>query len=127
MAIEEYVEEAYCKENQRTLNECASYRFHHYDKILNNLYSQQIHFLTKENLDFKKETGFKYDNAASLKVAQQQWIKFRDADCTYETGKEEGSGSMWQYSHWNCMADRTRERAIQLERFVSCRQNGCPL
>jgi uncharacterized protein YecT (DUF1311 family) len=127
MAIEEYVEEESCQENQIALNACASFRFHHYDKILNDLYAQQMHYLTKENLDFKKEAGIKFENAAALKAAQQQWIKFRDADCMYVAGKQEDGGSSWPLEHLNCMADRTRERALQLEEYVTCRVNGCPL
>jgi uncharacterized protein YecT (DUF1311 family) len=127
MAIDEYVEEDSCQENQLELNFCASFRFHHYDKILNDLYAQQMHYLTKENLDFKKEAGIKFENAAALKATQQQWIKFRDADCMYVAGKKEDGGSSWSFDHWNCMADRTRERALQLEKYVACRVNGCPL
>ena len=101
-----------CEGNQLEINYCASERFKHYDKILNTLYKEQIDYLESE--------GYK-----RLKKSQQQWIKFRDADCLYQAEDWKG-GSGYAQVHWECMAENTKIRAIQLEKYVRCRENGCP-
>ena len=101
-----------CTGNQLEINYCAADRFKHYDKILNDLYKEQV--------DYLESDGYK-----RLKKSQQQWIKFRDADCLYQAEPWKG-GSGWAAVHWECMAEQTKIRAIQLEKYVKCRENGCP-
>ena len=114
-SFEEFKGNPACDRNQREMNKCASKRFEHYDKILNDLYRQQISFL-----------GNTTERANSLKQAQKAWIKFRDLDCAYKAGKRENSGSIWPLVHLSCLAARTKTRASELESYVACRENGCP-
>ena len=114
-SLEEFKRYPGCDGNQREMNACASKRFKHYDKILNDLYKQQISFL-----------GNTTETANSLRESQKAWIKFRDLDCAYDAGKQENSGTIWPLEHLSCLAERTRTRALELEEYVACRQNGCP-
>ncbi|MFK5893906.1 MAG: lysozyme inhibitor LprI family protein [Pseudomonadota bacterium] len=109
----EYKWKSECDKNQSTMNSCASEKFKHYDKILNNTYNEQINYLeTKIYIQY-------------LRNVQRAWIIFRDADCTYDAGKREDSGSIWPLQHYNCLAERTKTRIIELKSYLKCRQNGC--
>ena len=101
-----------CNGKQLEINYCSAERFKHYDNILNNLYKEQKTYLESD--------GYK-----RLKKSQQHWIKFRDSDCLYQAEPWKG-GSGWASVHWECMAEQTKIRAIQLEKYVKCRENGCP-
>lgn len=107
------------------MNQCARDEFVFYEEIMTNLYDQQIHYLTEENKEFKERMDISNYNAEALEDAQDQWLKFRDADCLYWAGPSENSGSIRPFVYWSCMAERTKDRAIQLERYVGCRENGC--
>ena len=50
-----------------------------------------------------------------LVLAQQQWLKFRDANCDYY---ELGGGTIARIRGGNCMLDLTRARAKELEDAV---------
>ena len=115
-----------CTGKQLEINYCSSERFKHYDNLLNNLYKKQINYLKNENTEFKANIKYKLDHAMLLRDAQRKWVKFRDSDCLYQTkGWERGSAH--NSVHFECMAKLTRERAIHLEQYVLCRENGCPL
>lgn len=103
-----------CDKSQSSMNMCAAEEFKHYDKILNNLYKEQINHL--------HTSKFK----SYLKEAQLSWIKFRDNDCTYNAGKPEDSGSIWSLEHNRCLTERTKTRINELQSYILCRQNGCP-
>ena len=115
LAIDEFKRNPSCDGSQREMSQCASKRLEFYDKTLNVLYNKQISFL-----------GENTERANALKEAQKSWIKFRDLDCAYKAGKRENSGSMWLLTHLYCMGDKTRNRALELEAYVACRENGCP-
>jgi uncharacterized protein YecT (DUF1311 family) len=61
----------------------------------------------------------------ALKNAQIKWIAFRDADCLYQVGKPEDSGSIWPLLQSQCLAGHTELRVKQLKAYVACRQDGC--
>jgi len=50
-----------------------------------------------------------------LETAQEQWLKFRDADCEYY---ELGGGTIARVEGGYCMLDLTRTRAHELEQAV---------
>jgi uncharacterized protein YecT (DUF1311 family) len=52
---------------------------------------------------------------AALQKAQRAWIAFRDADCA--SYLDQDWGSMARVEAQQCVLDRTRERADELQRF----------
>jgi uncharacterized protein YecT (DUF1311 family) len=96
---------------QGDLNKCAASELESADKELNELYEQQMEYLTS-------------DGKSSLKAAQLAWIKFRDLACEYEAPYHQGS--MWPMQVILCQAKYTGKRVEDLKGYVSCRQNGCP-
>jgi len=111
---QDYVWEDKCNLDQYNMNICTGEMHRFYDKELNRLYSIQMKHL-------QTETRKKY-----FKDAQLAWIRFRDKDCTYSVGKREDSGSIWPAAHKSCLTERTKTRVMELQRYVACRDNGCP-
>ena len=103
-----------CDSTQASMNECASKQYAALDAELNKQYKAQMAYL--------KSPGEK----KALQDAQKKWIAFRDADCLYQVGRREDSGSIWPLEQAQCLADQTRVRVEQLKKFVACRQEGCP-
>ena len=103
-----------CDANQAAMNACAGKQLAALDADLNKQYQTQMGYL--------KNPAQKQ----ALKSAQQKWIAFRDADCLYQVGKAENSGSIWPLLQSQCLAEQTRVRVEQLKGYVACRQEGCP-
>jgi len=103
-----------CDANQAAMNACAGKQLYALDADLNKQYQAQMGYL--------KNPAQKQ----ALKSAQQKWIAFRDADCLYQVGKAENSGSIWPLLQSQCLAEQTRVRVEQLKGYVACRQEGCP-
>ncbi|MCQ3000623.1 lysozyme inhibitor LprI family protein [Pseudomonas syringae] len=103
-----------CDANQAAMNRCAGQQLAALDAELNKQYKAQIAYLQTPE---KKQ---------AFKAAQQKWIAFRDADCMYQAGKAEDSGSMWPLLQSRCLAEQTRVRVEQLKQYAACRQEGCP-
>jgi len=96
------------------MNECAGKQYAALDAELNRQYKAQMSYL--------KTPAQK----KALREAQKKWIAFRDADCLYQVGRREDSGSIWPLAQSQCLADQTKVRVEQLKAFVACRQEGCP-
>lgn len=103
-----------CDADQTSMNACAGRDLANADADLNHQYQAQMAYLTTPA---RKQ---------ALKNAQIKWIAFRDADCLYQVGKPEDSGSIWPLLHAQCMAALTLQRVEQLKAYVACRQEGCP-
>jgi uncharacterized protein YecT (DUF1311 family) len=103
-----------CDVNQAAMNQCASKQLVELDAQLNAQYKAQMAYL---------QTPAKQQ---ALKSAQQKWIAYRDADCLYQAGKAEDSGSIWPLLQSRCLAEHTRVRVEQLKVYGACRQEGCP-
>jgi uncharacterized protein YecT (DUF1311 family) len=103
-----------CHENQLAENVCARRAFDSADKTLNLLFASQL-----SQLESAQTKG-------QLRAAQRAWIAFRDADCLYQAGKPEDSGSIWPLLHWSCMAAHTTIRVEQLKQYVACTEDDCP-
>jgi len=103
-----------CDANQASMNACASKDLTRLDADLNKQYQAQMAYL--------KNPAQKQ----ALKDAQRKWVAFRDADCLYQVGKPEDSGSIWPLLQAQCLAAQTQVRVEQLKAYVACRQEGCP-
>lgn len=103
-----------CDADQMAMNACAGGDLAKLDADLNKQYQTQMTYL--KNPDQKQ----------ALKNAQLKWIAFRDADCLYQVGKPEESGSIWPLLHAQCLASLTQQRVEQLKAYVACRAEGCP-
>ncbi|MDY7559787.1 lysozyme inhibitor LprI family protein [Pseudomonas sp. 10B1] len=103
-----------CEANQTAMNACAGRDLANADADLNRQYQAQMAYL--------KTPARKL----ALKNAQIKWIAFREADCLYQVGKPEDSGSIWPLLHAQCMAALTLQRVEQLKAYGACRQAGCP-
>jgi uncharacterized protein YecT (DUF1311 family) len=103
-----------CNANQAAMNSCAGKQLTTLDAELNKQYKSQMAHL---------QTPAKQQ---ALKTAQQKWIAFRDADCLYQVGKAEDSGSIWPLLQSQCLAEHTKVRVEQLKAYTACRQEGCP-
>ncbi|MDN3720488.1 lysozyme inhibitor LprI family protein [Roseibium salinum] len=86
------------------------------DKKLNELY-KQIAARLKEDADTKK----------LLVQAQRDWIKFRDAECDFQTAAAAG-GSVMPMLIAQCMDGLTQARAEQFEGYLNCEEGdmSCP-
>lgn len=99
---------------QSALNECAAAGFHAADAQLNTAYQAVTRRLT--------------DTPArrSLVEAQRAWIRFRDAECEFDTRSSEG-GSIRPLLFSGCQKRLTERRTADLNAYLSCNQDGCPV
>ncbi|WP_439884484.1 lysozyme inhibitor LprI family protein [Pseudomonas syringae] len=102
-----------CDASQASMNQCAAKELAALDADLNTQYNAQMNWLKSPA---KKQ---------ALKDAQRKWLALRDADCLYQVGKREESGSIWPLLQTRCLAEQTRVRVKQLKAYVACRQEGC--
>jgi len=103
-----------CNANQAAMNACGGTDLSRLDADLNTQYQAQMAYL---NTPTQKQV---------LKDAQRKWVAFRDADCMYQVGKREDSGSIWPLLQSQCLAAHTQLRVEQLKAYVACRAEGCP-
>lgn len=92
-------------QTQAEINACAGLQAQAADKILNQVY-QQLQAKVKDSPQEQR-----------LIEAQQQWIKFRDADCEYAKGQYEG-GSIVPTIQAGCMTRLTEQRTKDLEEYL---------
>ncbi|MBX3597217.1 MAG: DUF1311 domain-containing protein [Rhizobiaceae bacterium] len=83
------------------------------------------------NSSFKEvEKRLASDTGAKNRLvhAQQAWIAFRDAECVFRSGGEDG-GSVAPTVVAACKTVLTKERTQQLERYLSCEEGdlSCPV
>ncbi|UVJ42768.1 lysozyme inhibitor LprI family protein [Pseudomonas sp. LS1212] len=103
-----------CDATQMAMNQCASNDLAKADADLNKYYKEQMGFLQGKT------------RQQALKDSQRKWIAFRDADCLYQVGKAEDSGTIWPLIQAKCLAEHTRLRAQQLKNYTQCRSEDCP-
>jgi uncharacterized protein YecT (DUF1311 family) len=103
--------------DQAALNECADAAFKKSDKKLNELY-RQIETRLKDDADAKK----------LLIQAQRDWVKFRDAECSFQTAEAAG-GSMMPMLIAQCMDGQTQSRVKDFEGYLNCEEGdlSCPV
>lgn len=103
--------------NQGDLNECADAAFKKSDKKLNELY-KQIEARLKDDADTRK----------LLVQAQRDWVKFRDAECSFQTAGAAG-GSMMPMLVAQCMDILTQSRIKNFQGYLNCEEGdmSCPV
>lgn len=103
--------------NQGDLNECADAAFKKSDKKLNELY-KQIEARLKDDADTRK----------LLVQAQRDWVKFRDAECSFQTAEAAG-GSMMLMLVAQCMDILTQSRIKNFQGYLNCEEGdmSCPV
>lgn len=96
--------------SQAELNECYGNEYKKQDVLLNQTYQEAMKLATETQ-------------KPKLKAAQNAWIAFRDADCTFMTsGTDDASASVAPMVHAQCMADKTRERTELLKSTLHCEE-----
>ena len=99
---------------QMDLNKCAVDNLKSADKALNTTY---------------QTLAAKQDSAASkqrLKAAQRAWIAFRDRECAFEVGPQEGGGTIWPTENAGCLEGITATRIRELKQAITCTPLSCP-
>ncbi|UUP18233.1 lysozyme inhibitor LprI family protein [Nitratireductor thuwali] len=104
-------------EDQAAMSECAGAVFEESDKELNKLY-KQIELRLSDDPDTKK----------LLVQAQRDWVKFRDAECSFQTAGAAG-GSIVPALDAMCMDDLTQSRIKDFEGYLNCEEGdlSCPV
>jgi uncharacterized protein YecT (DUF1311 family) len=97
-------------QSQAEMNACAADQYAKADAELNAVYKQLI---TK----YKSDGEF----VAKLRVAQESWLKFRDADVTcfyYQKDKVAAYGSVYPTCRSRAMTRLTAERTRELKQML---------
>jgi len=102
-----------CDKNQLNLNFCSGYDYKVKDAKLNDLYKQQMSRIKGTN-DEKRFIN-----------AEKAWLKYVEADCLYQVGPREESGTIWALLENNCKISHFEQRIKLLQSFVECTQDGC--
>ncbi|WP_161635001.1 lysozyme inhibitor LprI family protein [Leptolyngbya sp. Heron Island J] len=89
---------------QQEMNQCAAENYAISDKALNQVYQE-----VRQGLDDAAK--------ARLTAAEERWIVFRDAQCTFESDRFEG-GSMAPLIQATCMEQITDNRIAELQQTV---------
>ncbi len=89
---------------QQEINQCAAENYAISDKELNQVYQS-----VRQGLDDAAK--------ARLTQAEERWIVFRDAECTFESNRFEG-GSIAPLIHATCMEQITDNRIAELRQTV---------
>ena len=87
------------------LVECSQKKLAEADAELNKTYKQLASKLGEKQWKMK------------LRTAQQAWIKYRDANCDYES-EFSGGGSAATFEYNFCLADMTTARAKELHEMI---------
>jgi uncharacterized protein YecT (DUF1311 family) len=85
---------------QNDMNICADKDYRKADVLLNKAYKDAMKGIDAHSQDL-------------LKAAQREWIKFRDAECTFESAQNEG-GSIYPMEYSGCLTTLTKDRTKQL-------------
>jgi uncharacterized protein YecT (DUF1311 family) len=103
--------------DQVTMNACADGAFKQSDKKLNELY-RQIETRLKDDANTKR----------LLVQAQQAWIRFRDAECSFQTSASAG-GTVAPMLVSMCLDGLTQSRVKDFESYLKCKEGdlNCPV
>jgi uncharacterized protein YecT (DUF1311 family) len=103
--------------DQAAQNACADTTFKKSDKRLNELY-KQIEARLQDDADAK----------TLFVQAQRDWVKFRDAECSFQTAGAAG-GSAAPTLIAQCMDSLTQSRVKDFEGYLNCKEGdpSCPV
>ena len=93
---------------QMDLNQCAGANDKSADAALNVLYRQ----LMAEDADAAVKQR--------LIDAERAWIAYRDKECAYQVGPQQGGGSIWPMEMSNCLEQLTSARISELSKLRGC-------
>ena len=99
---------------QMDLNKCAVDNLKSADKALNEVYQA---LMAKQDGGASKQR---------LKAAQRAWIAFRDRECEFEVGPQEGGGTIWPMENAGCLEGTTATRIRELKQALTCTPLACP-
>lgn len=91
-------------QTQKELNACAVKEYEEADAELNKIYQHVISQLGKEQ-------------RSQLRIAQREWVKFRDAHCKF-VSMESSGGTMYQTLYYECLKSVTESRIAHLEKAL---------
>lgn len=91
---------------QADINQCANAGYKKADAQLNKAYREVY-----SRVDATR--------VPQLKVAQNAWIRFRDADCSFQTSSARG-GSMYASVLASCLEGKTSARTKELSALLHC-------
>ena len=83
------------------MRDCAGKEYQKTDAELNAVYKQLMASLSDR------------EHQASLRAAQQAWLKYRDANCEFEAFENRG-GTIYPLVYTSCLAAVTRARTKEL-------------
>ena|SRR5437868_13224524 len=95
-------------QTQMELNECQAREYKKADAALNAAYKQLM-----AKVDDEGERG-------ALKAAQLAWIKYRDANCEFESYLNKG-GTIYSMVYDGCLTTLTEERTRHLREMLNNR------
>lgn len=91
-------------QTQAEMNACAGIAYRNADRRLNQVYQQVLPKLPAARRQ-------------QLTTAQQAWIRFRDASCTFERSEVTG-GTMEPMIYSSCLARLTEQRTKDLQQYL---------
>lgn len=97
----------------RSMAICGNARAKALDDRLNQLSNELIQRLQKE------------ESRGHFNAAQDAWAGFIEKDCIYSASGVRG-GSLYPLSLQACEEAHKEQRVLELERFLSCTDAGCP-
>ncbi|TLG79109.1 lysozyme inhibitor LprI family protein [Methylocystis sp. B8] len=93
---------------QTAMNLCAGENFKHADAELNAVYAKLLGKVSAAG-------------GPKLREAQKSWIKYRDAQCEFETMGTTG-GSIHGMMLWQCLTDLTVQQTKRLQHQLTCQE-----
>jgi uncharacterized protein YecT (DUF1311 family) len=87
------------------MRDCAGQEYQKADAALNKAYRE---LMTKLDDDGQK---------SALKTAQQAWIKYRDANCEFESYQNKG-GTIYPVVYTGCLTSMTTARTKELREAI---------
>jgi uncharacterized protein YecT (DUF1311 family) len=97
---------------QMELNQCAGANYEAADSVLNKFYRQ---LMTDQTDAASKQ---------HLMEAERAWIAYRDKECAYEIGPQQGGGSIWPMEMSNCLEALTAARLRALAKLRGCAEGA---
>jgi uncharacterized protein YecT (DUF1311 family) len=106
-------------QTQLGLNKCADAEFQRADKALNDSYRAALGRLAGD--DYAKQRQL-------LRVAEQAWVAFRDAECRFAVSSTE-NGSIYPMENLICLTEETLKRTRTIDSYLHCEEGdlSCPV
>jgi uncharacterized protein YecT (DUF1311 family) len=105
-----------CLQNQATMNACAEKRAAEKQAALDVAYQAALAAVRSR----PSGAGSGDEMATGLILAQDAWIKSRDATCRFDAALLGGGGSIGGSKLGNCLSSLNDRRIIAFEKLVNC-------